>query len=56
MNKFITIIEKLCHKDVKFVKIGTVCTVVKGTQLNKEKMLNAGNYPVINGGIHASGF
>ncbi|MFP6093219.1 restriction endonuclease subunit S [Helicobacter pylori] len=53
-------IEKLLHtlvpKGVEFRKLGEVINIFKGKQLNKELLLDYGEYPVMNGGIHASGY
>lgn len=37
-------------------KLGEVCEIVKGKQLNKDKLTETGNYPCQNGGIEPSGF
>lgn len=37
-------------------RLGDTCDISKGIQLNKIEMENTGYYPVINGGITASGF
>ncbi len=36
--------------------MGEVINILKGKQLNKELLLDYGEYPVMNGGIHASGY
>lgn len=41
---------------VEWKKLNDVCSVHTGTQLNKEKMLEDGVYPVINGGQTSSGY
>ena len=38
------------------VKLGNVCLIAKGEQLNKLDLEKAGEYPCINGGISPSGF
>ncbi len=37
-------------------KLGEVCKVKKGKQLNKEELTETGEYPCINGGIKLSGY
>jgi type I restriction enzyme S subunit len=36
--------------------LGEVCDIKKGSQLNKDRLSSYGNFPVINGGIDASGY
>src|SRR5680860_1531424 len=38
------------------VKLGDVCNIKKGKQLNKDDMIINGKYPALNGGIGASGY
>ena len=40
----------------KSVRLCDVCKISKGTQLNREHMIPAAQYPVINGGVIPSGF
>ncbi|TDE46708.1 restriction endonuclease subunit S [Flavobacterium rhamnosiphilum] len=42
--------------DWKEKKLGKVCDVKKGKQLNKEQLTKTGEYPCINGGINLSGY
>ncbi|WQY21632.1 restriction endonuclease subunit S [Helicobacter pylori] len=51
-----TLLQTLAPKGVEFRKLGEVINILKGKQLNKELLLNYGEYPVMNGGIHASGY
>lgn len=37
-------------------KLGNLCDVIKGEQLNKDNLTEIGDYPAINGGINPSGF
>ncbi|STP14192.1 anti-codon nuclease masking agent (prrB) [Helicobacter mustelae] len=46
----------LCPHGVEFRKLGEVINICKGKQLNKEFLSNYGEYPVMNGGIYASGY
>ena len=39
----------------KKVKIGDICKIKKGVQLNKLDMISTGKYPVLNGGVDFSG-
>lgn len=41
---------------VEWKKIGEVCTVHTGSQLNRDDMIDDGKYPVINGGKDFSGY
>lgn len=38
------------------VKLGDVATISKGVQRNRDTLTSTGDYPVINGGIEASGY
>ncbi|MGH1614723.1 restriction endonuclease subunit S, partial [Helicobacter pylori] len=49
-------LQTLAPKGVEFRKLGEVINIFKGKQLNKELLLDYGEYPVMNGGIHASGY
>ncbi|MFP6255518.1 restriction endonuclease subunit S [Helicobacter pylori] len=56
MNKIEQLLHTLVPKGVEFRKLGEVINILKGKQLNKELLLDYGEYPVMNGGIHASGY
>ncbi|WP_367704935.1 restriction endonuclease subunit S [Helicobacter pylori] len=56
MHKVERLLQTLAPKGVEFRKLGEVINVFKGKQLNKELLLDYGEYPVMNGGIHASGY
>ncbi len=49
-------IKRLCPKGVESVKLGNYIILYTGEQLNKANMFKMGSYPVINGGVSASGF
>ncbi|MCQ2675461.1 restriction endonuclease subunit S [Helicobacter pylori] len=51
-----TLLHTLAPKGVEFRKLGEVINILKGKQLNKELLLDYGKYPVMNGGIYASGY
>ncbi|WP_367690705.1 restriction endonuclease subunit S [Helicobacter pylori] len=51
-----TLLQTLAPKGVEFRKLGEIINIFKGKQLNKELLLDYGEYPVMNGGIHASGY
>ncbi|WP_241829629.1 restriction endonuclease subunit S, partial [Helicobacter pylori] len=51
-----TLLHTLAPKGVGFRKLGEVINILKGKQLNKELLLDYGKYPVMNGGIYASGY
>ncbi len=56
MHKIECLLQTLAPKGVEFRKLGEVINILKGKQLNKELLLDYGEYPVMNGGIHASGY
>ncbi|WQW34458.1 restriction endonuclease subunit S [Helicobacter pylori] len=56
MHKIERLLHTLAPKGVEFRKLGEVINIFKGKQLNKELLLDYGEYPVMNGGIHASGY
>ncbi len=56
MHKIERLLHTLAPKGVEFRKLGEVINISKGKQLNKELLLDYGEYPVMNGGIHASGY
>lgn len=43
-------------KSLKKAKLGAICDINKGTQLNKTDMIGNATYPVINGGTGPSGY
>ncbi|MGL2341960.1 restriction endonuclease subunit S [Helicobacter pylori] len=56
MHKIECLLQTLAPKGVGFRKLGEVINILKGKQLNKELLLDYGKYPVMNGGIYASGY
>ena len=59
------LMQKLLSGEVRFggfsdeweeVRLGEICEIKKGEQLNKDTLENDGEFPVINGGIEPSGF
>ena len=56
MSKLEELIEELCPDGVPFKSLKEICTIQKGTQLNKDSLKAEGTYPVINGGINPSGY
>ncbi|MDY0402428.1 restriction endonuclease subunit S [Sulfurovum sp.] len=59
------LMQKLLSGEVRFdgfsdeweeVRLGEICDIKKGEQLNKDTLENDGEFPVINGGIEPSGF
>jgi len=56
MNRIEEMIKRLCPKGVESVKLGDYIILYTGEQLNKANMFKMGSYPVINGGVSASGF
>ena len=55
MSKLDELIQKLCPNGVEYHLLSEVAKCSKGTQLNKDGLLESG-YPVINGGINPSGY
>lgn len=55
-SKIDRLIAELCPNGVEFRKLGEVCEIEKGKQLNKELLSEKGEYPAYNGGISYSGF
>ena len=55
MNRIEEMIKRLCPKGVESVKLGDYIILYTGEQLNKANMFKIGSYPVINGGVSASG-
>ena len=41
---------------VEWIKLGDVCSVHTGGQLNRDNMIEDGLYPVVNGGREFSGY
>ena len=56
MSKLDELIKELCPNGVEYKELKDLCEIKKGVQLNKEKLLEEAEYPVINGGISASGY
>lgn len=56
MNRIEEMKKRLCPKGVESVKLGDYIVLYTGEQLNKANMFKIGSYPVINGGVSASGF
>ena len=49
-------IHELLNCSKKDSKVGGLCTINIGKQLNRENMRNEGKVPVINGGVEPSGY
>ena len=56
MSKLDELIKELCPNGVEYKELKDLCIIKKGVQLNKEKLLEEAEYPVINGGILPSGY
>ena len=56
MNKIEKLIKKMCPNGVEYKKLFEIANILKGQQLNKEKFIKDGQYPVYNGGQNNSGF
>ncbi len=47
---------KLDRFEFNYIKLGEICEIKKGEQINGSELSESGQYPVINGGIEPSGF
>lgn len=59
INKYESLIFSIYNEllsNKQNVKLGNICEINKGTQLNAENFDSTGVYPVINGGISISGY
>ena len=56
MSKLQELIDRLCPDGVEFGKLGDYIDIYTGSQFNKRDMNDAGSYPIINGGVNASGY
>ncbi len=56
INRVFTDADGKPYPDWEVKKLGEVCVIKKGEQLNKEELTEIGNYPCLNGGINYSGF
>ena len=56
MNKIEKLIKEMCPNGVEYKKLFDIANILKGQQLNKEKFIKDGQYPVYNGGQNNSGF
>lgn len=56
MSRIDELIAKYCPNGVEHKELGDIAQVYTGEQFNKRDMLNIGDFPVINGGISASGY
>ena len=55
MSVFEELLKKHCPDGVEYKTLEDVCIIYTGEQLNRKNMIKEG-YPVINGGIQASGY
>lgn len=56
MSKLHDLITQLCPDGVPYRKLDEIAVIKKGTQLNKNMLLDDGKYPVLNGGKNYSGY
>jgi type I restriction enzyme S subunit len=56
MSKLQDLIRELCPEGVEFKKLGTLCKVLRGKRLTKDKLSESNKYPVFHGGIEPLGF
>jgi len=49
-------VDESNYSDWKERKLGDICEISKGKQLNKSELKELGKYPAINGGINPSGY
>jgi type I restriction enzyme S subunit len=55
-NRLNELIADFCPDGVEYKTLDHICVFETGTQLNKDKIFEAGLYPVMNGGIAPSGY
>ena len=48
--------SSLFHKSASMISLGSIVKIIKGQQINGSELLDAGKYPVMNGGITPSGY
>ncbi|MFW2605879.1 restriction endonuclease subunit S [Aliarcobacter butzleri] len=64
-----SIMQKIFNQEIRFKaedgsefceweenKLGEICSIKKGSQLNKDTLTEIGDYPALNGGINPSGY
>ena len=56
MSKIEELIQQYCPDGVEYVKLGEVCEIRTGKGITKKDAENAGEYPIISGGITPMGF
>lgn len=56
MNKIEKLIKQMCPNGIEYRKLFQITNILKGQQLNKEKFIKDGEFPVYNGGKTHSGF
>ncbi|MDR0951268.1 MAG: restriction endonuclease subunit S [Candidatus Ancillula sp.] len=56
MSKIDELIQELCPDGVEYLPFGDFVSMQTGQQLNRSKLSDSGTYPVMNGGIFASGY
>ena len=56
MESIELMITRLCPKGVKYVKLGEVCEIKTGKGITKKDAENAGDYPIISGGVTPMGY
>ena len=56
MESIEQMIKRLCPEGVKFSKLGDVCDIKTGKGITKKDAENAGNYPIISGGVTPMGY
>lgn len=55
MSTLKELLKKHCPDGVEYKTLEEVCSIYTGEQLNRKNMIKEG-YPVINGGVSASGY
>ena len=56
MESIEQMIKRLCPKGVEYVKLGEVCEIKTGKGITKKDAENAGDYPIISGGVTPMGY
>ena len=49
-------IDRLCPNGIKYSKLGEVCDIKTGKGITKKDAANAGDYPIISGGVTPMGY
>ena len=56
MEKIKQMIDRLCPNGIEYSKLGDVCDIKTGKGITKKDAENAGDYPIISGGVTPMGY